>query len=1177
MAKLCTWGRSFFAALIAAAFLSLLTWAFSPQVASADVVESTDVPNTNQISLTIESDEAPEGYEMQFVVQRTNYYRFSTKTYTLKVGHTYLVDIPMSNGRGDYRYTGRNGNGGDTSRNIITLADGAYVANLVSWDYVNVASISGSTTMNPDCEPGYAKVKVVSNKKAGLLSVKNNSAAGLPSATYEITTSKEQEVVHVPISTLPNVNVVTGYAESVAASTTWSLEDLGLDPDNDEIVEVRAYWDSYDNGVWSEQTNYNVGSTTANFYIIRGATTDGSSVTYTRNSSSNTGAAICATRTQLRIVYKHKDNTPIERVTKVTVAPGKEAALPEAGAYSYTINESVPLGYEEVQSSMGTTRNGYTPNGISEVTEQFEYQKIPTGPFKFTNSVTGGYRSGEQAYTWDFKFRIVKDNVSTSAFDYSIYAEDGTIVKLNNHSDDGVITLARNQYLVINEVPVNSYIYYEQKTFYEDWNSTLLEGQESYVLQDGEWGVETGVSISKSRFNAFTLVNSCPDDADQEFTFNMRIGSAQPLNAIITRVDGSSETKILNDGSKASCFAQFKLKSGDQMQIVASDVSNWESIELGTQFIIQEVYNGDYNTNYQINSDAIVERRVVNTTATRDYYNSGMGMMSVYFNNNKKEGQLWVTKYDGDSTVNPDEEFEMTLKVDGGNAWSYEYEIYESDGTTDGQVYWTGSLGEFTLKNGQTARFSFKTGSTYEINENLLTDEYIEPAIADGTGTISYTGIKKCVVTNALKRSTLQITKSATRATDSDSFTFNLKIGDAGAEVPFSGNYVITGPTHAADAHTLGNMGANNTVYGELKTTDNGVISGVKAGDVVTVELLNGSSYVVSEEPLADFDSNPSGEVSGTVSPGVANETVAFTNTKHDPTPTTVALSAQKKFTLPNGAEQAIAQGQFNFELKDDAGNTLDTKSCDASGLVTFDAQTITAAGIYYFSIQEIEGQDESVKEWESSEVSVEVNASVNDTTNSIQIDSINYAGADSLDDGSKAVITNIKNSELRVACSGDGSSTLDSWAYGKSIADWTPKSGAKASSVKVLVYENGKDKDATQTLNVGINEDGTFDISNLLAAFPLAKITGSANDAVQLDLGELSCDAEVQVAFEAEDPDPTPKPDPDNPTNDGDDNGTTTTGELPNTGDPLPTIMFTCGALFAVLLFLRYLLHDRE
>jgi pilin isopeptide linkage protein len=85
--------------------------------------------------------------------------------------------------------------------------------------------------------------------------------------------------------------------------------------------------------------------------------------------------------------------------------------------------------------------------------------------------------------------------------------------------------------------------------------------------------------------------------------------------------------------------------------------------------------------------------------------------------------------------------------------------------------------------------------------------------------------------------------------------------------------------------------------------------------------------------------------------------TAVFTNTKNDYNRrnTNVSLRARKNLT-----GRALKSGEFSFTLKE-GSRTLQTKTNDASGNVSFDTIEYTSPGTYTYTIEEVRGNDATV------------------------------------------------------------------------------------------------------------------------------------------------------------------------------------------------------------------------
>ena len=161
-----------------------------------------------------------------------------------------------------------------------------------------------------------------------------------------------------------------------------------------------------------------------------------------------------------------------------------------------------------------------------------------------------------------------------------------------------------------------------------------------------------------------------------------------------------------------------------------------------------------------------------------------------------------------------------------------------------------------------------------------------------------------------------------------------------------------------------------------LKDTEGKVVSSGtndKDGNVamndVTFDAPGQYSYTLSEEAESTvhdgvtYDDTVyhvtavvSDEKDGTLSvkwevEGVKDEKLTFTN-KYEAEGTSVSLAAVK--TL-NGRD--LKDGEFSFELKDEKGEVLQTKTNDINGAVQFDAISYDKAGVYKYTVSELSGK----------------------------------------------------------------------------------------------------------------------------------------------------------------------------------------------------------------------------
>jgi len=170
----------------------------------------------------------------------------------------------------------------------------------------------------------------------------------------------------------------------------------------------------------------------------------------------------------------------------------------------------------------------------------------------------------------------------------------------------------------------------------------------------------------------------------------------------------------------------------------------------------------------------------------------------------------------------------------------------------------------------------------------------------------------------------------------SGEFTFLLLSGDevvstasnTAAKDGESGVFVLSVPTITkAGEYTY-------TVVEKLEKADNGVAYDYSLYTVV-LKVVDQNAKLVVENVSIFKDQN-------TVS------AIEFNNT-YVPKSTEVTLGATK---VLEGRD--LINGEFTFELKNAAGEVIDTATNDVDGLVTFDSLTYEKAGVYTYTISEV-------------------------------------------------------------------------------------------------------------------------------------------------------------------------------------------------------------------------------
>lgn len=186
--------------------------------------------------------------------------------------------------------------------------------------------------------------------------------------------------------------------------------------------------------------------------------------------------------------------------------------------------------------------------------------------------------------------------------------------------------------------------------------------------------------------------------------------------------------------------------------------------------------------------------------------------------------------------------------------------------------------------------------------------------LAAGDFTFQLTDDEGAVVADGTNDANGKVAMSAIEFTHAGDYSYTLtEVVPEGATPNADGSYTFEGVTYlpaqyAVTAHVVDNHNGTLTVTWDMTNAD---------GDAVT--------------------------------------TAQFVNV-YNVDPTTVTFGAAKAL---EGRE--IAEGEFEFELKDAQGKVVATATNDADGAVTFEPQTFGDAGTYEFTISEVQGDAEGV------------------------------------------------------------------------------------------------------------------------------------------------------------------------------------------------------------------------
>lgn len=233
----------------------------------------------------------------------------------------------------------------------------------------------------------------------------------------------------------------------------------------------------------------------------------------------------------------------------------------------------------------------------------------------------------------------------------------------------------------------------------------------------------------------------------------------------------------------------------------------------------------------------------------------------------------------------------------------YHYTITEKAGQLGGVKYDTHTV-KATVTVTDVGNGHFVTKVTYENNDQTFKNTYV------ATKTNAQLSVKKNLTGRALKTDEFEFELKGT-----DDKVIQTKKNTANGDVNFDTiEYTKAGTYHYTITEKVGNLSGvtydKKTIKATVTVTDDG-----------------------------------NGQLHATVSYEKDNQT--FHNT-YTPDPAKANFVVTKKLT-----GRALKAGEFDFELKNEQGTTLQTKKNGANGAIHFDAIEYTKAGTYHYTITE--------------------------------------------------------------------------------------------------------------------------------------------------------------------------------------------------------------------------------
>ena len=588
----------------------------------------------------------------------------------------------------------------------------------------------------------------------------------------------------------------------------------------------------------------------------------------------------------------------------------KEIEFATAGDYTYTISE-------KAGSEKGVTYDTAKHEVKVAVTDNGQGQLVATVTGNnptFTNT----YKAAPAKAT--ITATKVLDGKALEADKYEFELKEGDkVVATAKNAADGTVTFKEIEY---NEA-----------------------GDHTYTISE-KAGSEAGVTYDESTHNVTVNVTDngegklVADVKDNNPTFTNTYKAAKTSATITAK-------KALNGKALEAGKYEFELKEGDKVVATATNAADGTVTFKDIEYAVAGDHT--YTITEKEGSEAGVTYDKSTHNVTVNVTDNGQGKLVADVKDNNP---TFTNTYKATSTT-ATITAKKVLKGKELEAGKYEFELKEGDkviatakNAADGTV--TFEAIEYAAAGDHTYTITEKAGSEAGVTYDTTKHEVKVNVTDDGAGQLvaTVTG-NNPTFTNTYKAASTTVNITAKKvlngkALEAGKYEFELKEGDN----------VIGTATNAADGTVAfagieyKEAGSHTYTISEKAGSEAGVTYDT-ATHKVTVEVVdNGAGKLVATVT----DNNPT-----------------FTNTY-------VASSTQVTFTAKKVLEgKELVKDQFKFELKE--GDTvIETATNAADGTVTFKAKDFTNAGVYTYTITEVDSKEENVTyDTTKHEVTVEV------------------------------------------------------------------------------------------------------------------------------------------------------------------------------------------------------------
>ena len=375
---------------------------------------------------------------------------------------------------------------------------------------------------------------------------------------------------------------------------------------------------------------------------------------------------------------------------------------------------------------------------------------------------------------------------------------------------------------------------------------------------------------------------------------------------LLTEVEDSTTNGVTYD----------KLERRFHVHVVDTDMDGKLEVE-GAENVMNTTITGDATNGFTVSTRFDNNYAVYTPTPITIVVEKAMDSLGGTHSLNGFKFGLYPT-YEGDivestlTDANGNARFEITFSPESAGS-IFEYELKEIDTGIAGITY-------------DDRVYDVKV----EVIDNLDGTSSSRVTITDELGNAVTTPVFTNLYTPKTGYTTLDATKTLVGRT--------LKAGEFSFELVNSANVVVQTKTNAADGTIvfdeipLTSDGTYTYTIREAKGTDSSITYDDTVYTVEITVVQNGSEYV--EESVKYFI--------GTTEVGGAD----FINT-YTAKPTSTQITAEKELV-----GRTLKDGEFEFELYDEAGTLLQTKT-NVGKTITFDDVSLEKAGTYKFTVKE--------------------------------------------------------------------------------------------------------------------------------------------------------------------------------------------------------------------------------